>query len=269
MILISFNKYNDEINNFIEDSNDIYKGYCKNIPEENGNINNSCPKAMKYLKNLEDHGHDDYSANGCKYLSYWIHYYVFNKQNVNGKSFEFCQRLLKEYEEFDNDHFCMYYIEEKNKLPYEILEKLIDPYEKFYSGNAQGKKCDCVCAKECAILYNKNRNICLESKDNDFCNELEKFKKKYDENMLLISECIDAPKSLPSAKEFDVSLIIITPISLIVLISFVLFILYKKYSRIKRKKNIYKHIEHQTNQLLHEKMCNIDSYSIKYQMKYH
>ncbi|VUZ99377.1 PIR protein, partial [Plasmodium vivax] len=194
---------------------------------------------------------------------------VFNKQNVNGKSFEFCQRLLKEYEEFDNDHFCMYYIEEKNKLPYEILEKLIDPYEKFYSGNAQGKKCDCVCAKECAILYNKNRNICLESKDNDFCNELEKFKKKYDENMLLISECKYAPKSLPSAKEHDVSVIIITPISLIVLISFTLFILYKKYSKIKRKKNIYKHIEQQSNQLLHEKMYNMDSYNIKYQMNHH
>ncbi|CAG9474543.1 unnamed protein product [Plasmodium vivax] len=103
----------------------------------------------------------------------------------------------------------------------------------------------------------------------DFCNELEKFKNKYDKNMLSLSTCTDAPKSLPSTKEFDVSLIIITPISLIVLISFALFILYKKYSKIKRKKNIYKHIEHQTNQLLHEKMCNIDSYSIKYQMNYH
>ncbi|CAI7720796.1 PIR protein [Plasmodium vivax] len=271
----SFNKYKNEINNFAQDSKGIYEGYCTNITEEDGNKNNSCPKAMKYLNYLKSHGYDDYSANGCKYLSYWIQHEIFKKPQTSNKTLLYYQKLMDEYEFTGDVHFCKYYIEEIKKLPYEILEKLIDLYEKFYNDNAQEKKCDCGCAKECASLYDEHRKFCLENKDINFCNELENFKKKYDNNMLSLSECIEAPKSLPSVKEYDVSLIIITPISLIVFISFTLFILYKfiplaslKYSKIKRRKNIYNHIEHQSKQLLHERMCNIDSYNIKYQTNY-
>ncbi|SCO72998.1 VIR protein, partial [Plasmodium vivax] len=221
-----YHKYKDEINSFDNDRNGIYESLCGNITEADDNTNNFCAKAMKYLKHLESYGPNDYSVNGCKYLSYWIHYYVFKKQKVSSKTLEFYQKLLEEYENFDNNHFCMNYIQEINKLPYDILEKLIDLYQKFYNGNAQENKCDCKCAKECAALYNNYRNICLEGNDDDFCNELEIFKNKYDENMLKISTCTDAPKILQSIKAFDISVIII-PLFLIVLISFFSFIFYK------------------------------------------
>ncbi|VUZ99415.1 PIR protein [Plasmodium vivax] len=268
-----YHKYKDEINSFDNDSNGIYELRCTNITDAYVNTNNSCIKAMKYLNYLESRGHNDYSANGCKYLSYWIYYYVFNKQQVS-KSFEFYEKLLDEYESFGNFHFCKNYIKEINKLPYEILEKLIDLYQKFYSGNTQGKKCDCKCAKECATLYNNYRSICLEPNDDYFCNELEIFKNKYDENMLIISTCTDAPRILQSVKTFDTSVIIIS-ISLIVLISFISFIFYKftplgswMHPLIKRKKKMYNNSHHKTQELIYDERNNTGSYEKAYHMTY-
>ncbi|KNA00891.1 hypothetical protein PVNG_05818, partial [Plasmodium vivax North Korean] len=78
---------------------------------------------------------------------------------------------------------------------------------------------------QCVRLYNDYLKLCHNDKDHEFCNELEKFRYKYEHKVAPLN-CVGVPKTLESTKPFD-SFVIFLPFTTILITTFILFILYK------------------------------------------
>ncbi|SCA81857.1 VIR protein [Plasmodium vivax] len=102
------------------------------------------------------------------------------------------------------------------------MEKLIELYKIFFDEKFNE---NCSYVSQCVILYNEYLKICHNDKDHEFCNELEKFRYKYEDRVAPLN-CVGVPKTLESTIPFD-SFVILLPCTIILITTFILFILYK------------------------------------------
>ncbi|KMZ89822.1 hypothetical protein PVMG_05987, partial [Plasmodium vivax Mauritania I] len=75
---------------------------------------------------------------------------------------------------------------------------------------------------QCVTLYNDYLKLCHNDKDREFCNELERFRYKYEDRVASLN-CVDVLKTLESAKPFD-SFVLLLPFTIILITTFILFI---------------------------------------------
>ncbi|EDL42717.1 variable surface protein Vir15-related, truncated, partial [Plasmodium vivax] len=78
---------------------------------------------------------------------------------------------------------------------------------------------------QCVTLYNNYLKLCHNDKDQEFCNELERFRYKYEDRVAPLN-CVGVPKTLESTRPFD-SFVILLPFTIILMTTFISFILYK------------------------------------------
>lgn len=145
-----------------------------------------------------------------------------------------------------------------NKISLEKVHKLITLYRIFKKDAKSSGICNCDCALECSKLHSEYIKDCPKGNDEDFCNELENFKYKYDTNMLSVTDCNTAPKTLPSVKALDLNFIITTTVTIKLVISFFLFILFKYtalgprlFPRLRRNKRFKENEVRETQKLGH------------------
>ncbi|KMZ83333.1 hypothetical protein PVBG_05729 [Plasmodium vivax Brazil I] len=102
------------------------------------------------------------------------------------------------------------------------MDKLIDLYKTF---NDIKSNENCNCVSQCVTLYNNYLKLCHNDKDQEFCNELERFRYKYEDRVAPLN-CVGVPKTLESTRPFD-SFVILLPFTIILMTTFISFILYK------------------------------------------
>ncbi|KMZ96160.1 hypothetical protein PVNG_05806, partial [Plasmodium vivax North Korean] len=78
---------------------------------------------------------------------------------------------------------------------------------------------------QCLNLYKDYLKLCRSDNDHELCNELEKFRYKYEDRVAPLN-CFDVPKTLESTIPFD-SLVILITFTIILITTFNFLILYK------------------------------------------
>ncbi|SBS89161.1 PIR Superfamily Protein [Plasmodium ovale curtisi] len=253
-----------------------------------GNEQKICRAAILFFKDLNEQKykigdtiHEDitYRDNGCKYLFYWLYTYELNNNN---KTFENTLNIYKDlYRRYNQSHGELEklkkHIDEINVHTSAKLVKLtnlyntLDNYFSTYEKNTVKEACTSY-PLETYISYVEE---CRKEYDNDFCNELKNFRKKYNSFIKNVIKC-EEKYLLSPVESIDVVGITIIPFSLISVTSLILPILYKFTAfgpwirrLIKKNDKIMEYINEETHHSLntyaieHEN-SNIRSYNIPY-----
>lgn len=191
-----------------------------------------CARVSMYLNHLKSMYKQDYIEDGCKILNFWLNDLVQEKQNSGYSTLKLYEGLVKM--NIDNSYLesdiCSGYIEHIDNKIFKKVKELHDLYNKFYklkNGTTSPTFNICNCADECATLYMTFENKCDGSSTYYFCNELENFRKLYNEHMKSVTTCEPLKKYLPSFQKSDISVFILTSLIIIFLLSFALFVTYK------------------------------------------
>ncbi|KAI4833798.1 PIR protein [Plasmodium brasilianum] len=248
-------KYKSEFETVIEDIQNDSGGEnpgmkCALMFGNYPNFTIPCQDVGRYLIEIKEHYKLD-SLKRCKYLNYRI-----NSDEMYNKN----PKWFQGYNEFSSllDNIC---VQKFERIQPNILEKLKELYSYYKSFNEyNGKESDsdgtiCINIKKCYNFYNDNYKECQRNNEGLFCEELNNFKKAYDDKMNKLSPCIGLPKTLPQieqtstkiltpTKEDDAFVPILTT-SIVLLMSFTIFFLYKFtplkswiYYRLRKKKII-------------------------------
>ncbi|VUZ93228.1 PIR protein [Plasmodium vivax] len=233
---VFFHKYKSLLdnNNYVSKVN--YEDKCRTqvsiYSDETNSFSPHCKKCMGYLEYLDDVITDEeVQKQGIIYLYFWLHYYELQNGINEGNTLGNFKKLMNAYGQIGQNtanihNVYNYYIE--NKLNYE-LNDLFYLYEKFdnFQKNKVCTDTKCTCAKECVEKYMSSAEKCKNYGNVYFCNELEKFRTKYNEYKPSVNECQEVQSYLPSCKNFSTSVIILISFITISVLSSLLFILYK------------------------------------------
>ncbi|SBT84127.1 PIR protein [Plasmodium ovale] len=241
-----------------------------------------CARVSMYLNHLKSMYKQDYIEDGCKILNFWLNDLVQEKQNSGYSTLKLYEGLVKM--NIDNSYLesdiCSGYIEHIDNKIFKKVKELHDLYNKFYklkNGTTSPTFNICNCADECATLYMTFENKCDGSSTYYFCNELENFRKLYNEHMKSVTTCEPLKKYLPSFQKSDISVFILTSLIIIFLLSFALFVTYKftpyglvLRSLVSRKTRIWDNMDKKSHQAMHtSENKNINSKKVSYHVAYH
>ncbi|SBT72959.1 PIR protein [Plasmodium ovale] len=281
------NKLDSYKNNGELKNNNICSDFKNSHLITQGNEQKICKAVILFFRDLkeqkyeyEDTTYDDiaYRDIGSKYLFYWLYTHVLeNKHTVKN-----VLKLYKELYGIYNQHHGSAntfdkYINEMNEHTSDKLVKLTNLYNElddFFTENEE-KKEKTACNSYSLAKYFSYIEECRKGYDNDFCNELKNFRKKYNSFIKNVIECEDQYLLLP-VKNFDAADTTIIPLSLISVTSLILPILYKftvfgPWMRrlIGKNDNILEYINEETNHSLdtyemENENTEIHSYNIAY-----
>ncbi|SBT73848.1 PIR protein [Plasmodium ovale] len=286
--------YKDKLDSYQTSSelqdNDICLGFTNSHIDNRNNAQKICKAAILFFRDLNEqeqiykntkYKDTTYRDNGCKYLFYWLYTYVLNEKVTIENTLNLYKNLYSIYNE---NHECLNafdkYINEMNEDTSEKfvrLTKLYNELEKFFEENKTKKEKE-PCTNYPFDSYLKYVDECRIGYDNDFCNELKNFRKKYNFFIQKVIKCEGKKDLLPSVEKSDTIGIILTPFSIISLTSLILPLLYKFTpigpwirNKIGKNKNIWDNINEETDQLLHnfemeENNLNNPNYNIAYSL---
>ncbi|GAB69921.1 hypothetical protein PCYB_006700, partial [Plasmodium cynomolgi strain B] len=185
----------------------------------------ACRAVEKFLNNLQLNHDPSYTENGFKYMYYWLYADVLNSDPSHIEMVELYKKLIDQY---DTSTIYEKYKNQLNEKKSENLINLFTLYNNFNKvevhSTPNAEKCDC--AKKCAITYMDYIVQCHNDNDQDFCNELENFRLRYNNRLKSIENCNEL-KELPSFQGSSLAATISLPVSIMSIISFFSFITYK------------------------------------------
>ncbi|CAI7718634.1 PIR protein [Plasmodium vivax] len=219
---------NEEL--FDSECTTLFSHYSRNIDS----LKPDCIKCMNYLKHLDDYNepdYRDYQEQGIIYLYFWLHYYELKKRIYKKNTLDNFQKLMSSFETIcqpDANIQNVYNTYIKNILNDELSD-LFYLYEKFdnFQKEHEFVNTKCMFANECAEKYMSSSEKCKNYGNAYFCNELEKFRTKYNEYKPSVKECKHVQSYLPSCKNYSTSVIILISFITILVLSSLFFILYK------------------------------------------
>ncbi|KMZ82480.1 hypothetical protein PVIIG_05791 [Plasmodium vivax India VII] len=189
---------------------------------------------MNYLKHLDDYSdqdYDDYHKQGIIYLYLWLYNYEVKNKLCNGNTKINLKNIMDLYESKSESQENIHNVYKNDimKIIHDELNDLFYLYEKFHNfqNNEECTADKCKCAKECVDAYKNSADKCNNYGNMYFCNELENFRKKYNEYKPTVTECQEVQSYLPSYRKFSTSVIILISFITISVLSSLLFILYK------------------------------------------
>ncbi|SBT58523.1 PIR Superfamily Protein [Plasmodium ovale wallikeri] len=249
-------KYKDIFDSPTESEMGLSKEFCNNIIKDNLNYNvndnfaDQCAKGIIYVNALTEKPTSVDVTTECKYLSYRLYDEVNNHKNGDNTTLKLYNALFSGYDVYSDRNICNIFTDYINDDIYQKIEKLIELYTNFKRFQTSQKTSSDYCsyAQKCSnsheILIMK---FCLDE-NNSFCEELEKFKEKYDSGVKSVN-CPNIPKSLTSIKRYNIGAITSITISLILVIPFATFFLLKftpfgswLHPIIKKKKKEWKNL---------------------------
>ncbi|KMZ89710.1 hypothetical protein PVMG_04540 [Plasmodium vivax Mauritania I] len=218
---------------------DHFEQSCRNIKEKFSiqaeYFDKLCRKSMKYLNDLEStHPSPLEKTQGCIYFYYYLPENMFNEDVYHNKKLGIYKDFLREYAYITSSDIWQYY--EKN-ISDNILLKIKDLFDLYRNFDEFKNGNKCIYANKCVEIYNRLIVECYKRINGDFCNEMEKFKEKYNDYMSTNDVCNSVQKSLPSAKNFFIIFFIIIPLVILSVISLIIFIIYKVNKRYYLKNN--------------------------------
>ncbi|KMZ95378.1 hypothetical protein PVMG_04728 [Plasmodium vivax Mauritania I] len=212
------------------ETSDFHEGLCttfKTIFEGHNNFNegkykNVCKVTLYYITDLISNNRN--IVHGCKYLYNRLSDELIETVQNSTGHFTFYKTLLKEY---CNIQDCLEIIknniEDFSKPVFENHKNLVELYNNLQKIHHSAK---CDGAREFVHLYEDKLVECIGVTNDDFCDELDRFKQDY-ENVMRNKSCDDVPKHLPSIHGHNTLFSIIIPVSVTLFTSIVLFIMYK------------------------------------------
>ncbi|SBT59105.1 PIR Superfamily Protein [Plasmodium ovale wallikeri] len=221
------NKYEKIFDNYHDEEKEIYIGICRdNIGNSLGEDNPSvlfCAKCVKYLNDFVEDKHPSlYRDDACNYMFYDL----IHTNKSNDGIIKFYQMFIESDEQLN---ICSDYMKDFSKDIYKNIQKLIALHEslkKLENPSDPGSPQHCTDAKS---FYESHKShleqFCMVDSD-AFCEELEKFKPRYDSCISMIT-CEGLQKTLLSTKKNNLVGFIVFPVFIMAVISFILFILYK------------------------------------------
>ncbi|SBS82458.1 PIR Superfamily Protein [Plasmodium ovale curtisi] len=253
-----------------------------------GNKQNICKAVILFFKDLNEQTyefegttHEDtiYRDNGCKYLFYWLYTYELDNTETIENALNMYKDLYTRYNAnhggLDKLNKC---IDEMNVHTSAKLVKLTNLYnalDNFFTKNKM-KKEKAECIGNFIDTYNNYVDECRRGNDNDFCNELKNFRKKYNFYIENVIKCRGEQYLLQPVESSDIVSTTIIPFSLISMVSLILPILYKftafgPWVRhiIGKNRNVWNNMNEEPDQLLNiyeigDDNSNIRNYNIAY-----
>ncbi|SBT53066.1 PIR Superfamily Protein [Plasmodium ovale wallikeri] len=260
-----------------------------------GNEQKICKAVILFFKDLNEHKDDTYKDltdenityenttykdNGCKYLFYWLYTYELNHSS---KTIENTLKVYKDlYTRYNENHGGLdklnKYIDEMNVQTSTKLVNLTNLYnelDNFFTENETKKKTE-ECTDYSFNTYLSYVYECRKGYDNDFCNELKNFRKKYNFFVQNVIKCSGKKDLLPPVEIFDIVGTTIIPFSFISVTSLILPILYKFTAfgpwirrLLGRNENILEYINEEENHSLNtyeiqDDNSNMPNYYIAY-----
>ncbi|SBS94724.1 PIR Superfamily Protein [Plasmodium ovale curtisi] len=255
-----------------------------------GNEQKICKAVILFFKDLNEHKEDTYKDptnentaykdNGCKYLFYWLYTYELNHSS---KTIENTLKVYNDlYTRYNQNHEGLNklkkYIDEMDVHTSTKLVNLTNLYnelDKFFTEN-ENKNENVPCTDYSFNNYLSYVDECRSGYDNDFCNELKNFRKKYNFFIQKVIKCQGKKDLLPPVESIDAVDMTIIPFSLISVTSLILPILYKFTAfgpwirrLIKKNENKLEYINEETNQSLNtyetrDDISNMQNYNIAY-----
>ncbi|CAI7722573.1 hypothetical protein PVPAM_130007600 [Plasmodium vivax] len=185
-----------------------------------------CKTAVHYINVLEKNFESN-TEGGCKFIIFWAYSAVLNKNQPELDMSRFYEKLIEVNDDFFKNGTCINYIENLDDNTFQKLKTLGDLYENFekfkkenrYTGNK------CTCASKCVDIYMRQFKNCEEENNTPFCEELEKFREKYNNIMKNETNC-EVRKILPSTRKPDIK-VILFPVVTLMVTSFMLYFLFK------------------------------------------
>ncbi|SCA60175.1 Plasmodium vivax Vir protein, putative [Plasmodium vivax] len=167
-----------------------------------------CKKAVQYI-NLLEKKFPSNKEGGCKFIIFWAYSVVLEKKHPKLDMSTFYKELKVVYHDLFKNETCNNYIEDLDENKFQKLKTLGDLYEnfeKFKTGNSyRGGKC--TYASNCVNIYMEQFKNCEEENNTPFCEELEKFREKYNDFMKNKTNC-EVRKILPSTRKPDIKVIL-------------------------------------------------------------
>ncbi|GAW84570.1 variable surface protein, partial [Plasmodium gonderi] len=227
-----FHKWKDTMTTIKDEDSEIYNSLCEGIKGIEDDIksefNKECPKSLYFLKDIERYSFHDYNLKraACIYMCYWLFHDSLKEKKYDIQ--EVYKSILDKYNNNEDEYFkdCMnIFINE------DVLNKLKHIYDMYTElKNMDNGTCDvnrCLCAKKCSNLYMQHVEECKHKNNNDFCNELEKVRSQYNEQMIN-TNCTDGtPKFLPSFQTFSSIKLILSTFVLLIILSIFIIVLHK------------------------------------------
>ncbi|CAI7718309.1 hypothetical protein, conserved [Plasmodium vivax] len=262
---VFFHEYNSLFDkNFYENTN-IYDEQCKKpssiYPVTSFSLSTDCIKCMKYLKHLDDgFRDDDHKKQGIIYLYLWLYNYEKKNSIFNGSTKSNLKKIMKLYEDISDPDANIHNVH-GNHMEVILNDKLNDLFylykklDNFQNNSECTNKCNC--AQECVDTYKQSLEKCNNYGNAYLCNELEKFREKYNNDKPFQAECPNVDSYLPY-KNFSTSVIILISFITISVVSSLFFILYKFTPfgscvgfRSKRPQRIYSNFTNEEANLLY------------------
>ncbi|SCA83432.1 hypothetical protein PVT01_000012500 [Plasmodium vivax] len=173
-----------------------------------------CKTAVHYINVLEKNFESN-TEGGCKFIIFWAYSAVLKKNQPELDMSTFYQKLIEVNADIFKKETCINYIEDLDENKFQklkILSDLYDNFENFKKGNScSGGKCNC--ASQCVNIYMEEFKNCEKQNNTSFCEELEKFREKYNDFMQNETNC-EVQKILPSTRKADIKVILFPVVTL-------------------------------------------------------
>ncbi|SBT55803.1 PIR Superfamily Protein [Plasmodium ovale wallikeri] len=232
--------YKDKLDYYKNDGQLENDNSCSDITNSHlitqGNVQKICKATILFFKDLNEQKykigdtiHEDttYRDNGCKYLFYWLYHHVLKKKQTIKNVLKLYKELYEIYtQHHDSANTFDKYINEMNEHTSDRLVKLTNLYNELDDFFTQNEKEKAECPGNFIDTYNNYVDECRRENDNDFCNELKNFRKKYNSFIKNVIKC-EEKYLLQPVESTDIVGMTIIPFSFISVTSIILPILYK------------------------------------------
>ncbi|VUZ96755.1 PIR protein [Plasmodium vivax] len=274
-------EYKSKYDDSISSASTIETNMCTHIKKYIDNLDvNNCSKedrafkmVFHYIEGLKSDQENTSIVHGCKYLYHWMYENLSKIKKYRTDVFAFYKKLLKAA--CDMLELTEIYNHQINNLSEEVFLKhkpLANMYEHYNKLSSQNS---CADATDFVQLYSDQINKCQGVVSDDFCNELEKFKKDY-ESIIQTKNCPGVENTLPSEPKYSSSSTILT-VSSTILTPLILFITYKFTpfgsiirSRIRKTKQTLHDVDKGGNTITHTyERSNRNPGNMPFNMAYH
>ncbi|KMZ88692.1 hypothetical protein PVBG_05548 [Plasmodium vivax Brazil I] len=231
----TFNEYNSIFEKVSKKTDNIYDEHCEGFKSRysisGDSLFTNCKKSFFYLYELEErHAKDDIRkiAEGLAFIYYWLHENEFKNNKYAGNIIDIYKALLELYNDKQDisnitntyDNQIQNNLDEKLKDLYCLYDKLNKL--KTDKGCEQNNKCKC--AEECVVIFNKNNEQCKSDSNTDFCRELHRFAKQFDDYITKNNTCDIEKVHVLLNKNPHISVILLP---IVITLTITLFLLYK------------------------------------------